>query len=69
MLLAGRGIQGAGGQGLVMMTEIIISDLVPLAHRANYMGIVLGISGIAIMAGPVIGGAIVEYTTWRWVSL
>ena len=51
----------------MMMTEIIISDLVPVAQRANYMGIILGMSGVAIMAGPVIGGAIVEYTTWRWV--
>lgn len=37
MLIAGRAIQGMGSGGINMIVDIIVSDLVPLRERGNYM--------------------------------
>lgn len=67
MLIAGRCIQGVGGAGIGVLSEIIVCDLVPLSERGMYMGIIFGMMTIATALGPVIAGIIVEYSNWRWV--
>ncbi|KAI1148949.1 major facilitator superfamily domain-containing protein [Nemania diffusa] len=67
MLIAGRTIQGIGSGGIIMVIDIIVSDLVPLRQRGNYMAVVLAIYGVGTTLGPFIGGEIVETTSWRWV--
>ncbi|KAK8038623.1 Efflux pump FUS6 [Apiospora rasikravindrae] len=47
--------------------DIIVSDLVPLRLRGNYIGVILSIYGVGTTLGPFIGGSIVANTTWRWV--
>ncbi|KAI1394964.1 major facilitator superfamily domain-containing protein [Hypoxylon fuscum] len=67
MLIAGRAVQGIGSGGILLMNNVIVSDLVPLRERGKYTAIVLAIFGIGTSLGPFIGGAIVDATTWRWV--
>ncbi|PNY25478.1 Major Facilitator Superfamily protein [Tolypocladium capitatum] len=67
MLIAGRVVQGLGGGGINVMTEIIVADLVPLRERQKMMGIIFTAFAVGTFIGPVVGGAIVERTTWRWV--
>ncbi|KAH8895394.1 MFS general substrate transporter [Thozetella sp. PMI_491] len=67
MLIAGRAIQGIGSGGLNMAGEVIISDMVPLRYRGNYVSILLIVSTVGYSIGPFVGGAIVEHTTWRWI--
>ncbi|KAL8690846.1 MAG: hypothetical protein Q9218_003795 [Villophora microphyllina] len=67
MLIAGRIIQGIGGGGLSVMTPLIISDLVSVRDRGRFSGIVFAVLGLGTAIGPVIGGVIVQNTTWRWV--
>lgn len=66
-LIAGRAIQGMGSGGINMIVDIIVSDLVPLRERGNYMALVLTVYFIGTSLGPFVGGAIVDTTTWRWV--
>ena len=54
-LLVGRTIQGVGGGGIVALTDIIITDLVPLRLRGNYVGIISSQWAIGSVVGPVIG--------------
>jgi MFS family permease len=68
MLIAGRAVQGIGGGGINLLIELIVSDLVPLRQRGAYFGIVFGVFSLGTAVGPLIGGAIVDGTTWRWVS-
>lgn len=42
LLLIGRSLQGVGGGGIIAMTEIIITDLVPLRFRGQWVGIISG---------------------------
>jgi MFS family permease len=68
MIIGGRVIQGIGSGGLQMAAEIIISDMVPLRYRGNYVATLLLVGTIGYTLGPFLGGIIVERTTWRWVS-
>ncbi|OCH96143.1 iron permease [Obba rivulosa] len=67
MLIAARAIQGIGGGGIINLTEIITSDLVPLAERGIYQGI-LGLTwSFASGIGPPIGGSFAQKASWRWL--
>ena len=66
MIIAGRVIQGIGGAGVSVLTEMIICDLVPLRERGTYMAILFGMVAIGTALGPLFGGLIASYSTWRW---
>ncbi|QRV88141.1 major facilitator superfamily transporter [Ceratobasidium sp. AG-Ba] len=66
MLIAGRTLQGIGGGGIITLTDIIVADLVPLAERGPYLGIVGAVWAVAGAIGPPIGGAFAE-KNWRWL--
>lgn len=67
MLIAARIVQGIGGGGIFVMVDIIVADLVPLRERQKFMSIVMGTFALGTFVGPIIGGVIVQYTSWRWV--
>ncbi|KAI0547647.1 major facilitator superfamily domain-containing protein [Xylaria curta] len=67
MIIAGRVVQGLGSGGITLLGDIILSDLVPLRLRGNYLGAILSVFGIAVTLGPFLGGSIVATTTWRWI--
>ena len=67
MLIAGRAVQGIGSGGINMIVDVVVSDLVPLRERGNYIAIILTVYSVGTSLGPFVGGAIVEYSDWRWV--
>lgn len=67
LMLVGRCIQGIGGGGVHVLSGVIMTDLVPLRFRPKWFGVVLGAWALGTCIGPLIGGAVVEHTTWRWV--
>ena len=64
LLLAGRTVQGIGGGGIIVLTQLIICDLIPLRLRGQYFGIISGMYAIGSVSGPLIGGAFSEKVTW-----
>ncbi|KAH8178515.1 major facilitator superfamily protein [Sarocladium implicatum] len=67
MLIAGRAVQGIGGGGINLMIELVVSDLVPLRERGNYMALLFAFFALGTALGPFVGGIIVEKSSWRWV--
>lgn len=67
VLLAGRCVQGVGGGGIIALTYVIISDMVPLRERGKWQAIINLQWAIGTVAGPVVGGAFAEKTSWRWI--
>ncbi|KIW06855.1 uncharacterized protein PV09_02531 [Verruconis gallopava] len=66
-LIGGRCVQGIGGGGLIILGLVIFTDIVPLRFRSKYYGIIQGAWAIGTCIGPLVGGAFVEHTTWRWI--
>ena len=67
LLLVGRCVQGVGGGGLVALTYVVITDMVTLRERGKYMSVISLQWAIGSVIGPVIGGALAEKVTWRWI--
>lgn len=55
MLLIGRCIQGVGGGGIIVLTEIITTDLIPLRVRGNYQSFIGMMWALGSVSGPLIG--------------
>ncbi|KAM0795934.1 major facilitator superfamily domain-containing protein [Usnea florida] len=66
-LLIGRSIQGVGGGGIISLTEILITDLVPLRERGKWFGFQSLTWALGSVTGPLIGGAFAQKVTWRWI--
>ncbi|KAJ1926627.1 hypothetical protein IWQ60_003635 [Tieghemiomyces parasiticus] len=66
-LIIARGLAGIGGAGIVSLSMIIVSDIVPLNKRAPFLAGFGGIFAISSVAGPLMGGAFTEHVSWRWV--
>ncbi|KAL4733133.1 MFS general substrate transporter [Aspergillus similis] len=66
MLIAGRGVQGLAGGGIISLVNIIIADLFSMRHRSLYISATALVWVLAGTAGPVIGGALAQYASWRW---
>lgn len=66
-LLVGRSIQGVGGGGIIVLSLVIFTDIVPLRQRPKWYGTVQGAWAMGNCFGPILGGIISQDTTWRWV--
>ncbi len=65
-LIAFRVIQGLGSAALFPVGMTITADLLSLEQRAKLIGIFSGMWGIASLFGPLVGGYLTTYVTWRW---
>ncbi|KAF4769465.1 hypothetical protein HAV15_008777 [Penicillium sp. str.  len=66
-MLIGRSIQGVGGGGIISLSEVIITDLVPLRWRGQYFGILSAMWSVGSVTGPILGGGFSENVSWRWI--
>ncbi|MGW2366040.1 MDR family MFS transporter [Streptomyces sp. NPDC001667] len=65
-LIGFRAVQGLGAGGLMVGVMAIIGDLIPPRERGKYQGMMAGVMAVAMIGGPLVGGAITDHMGWRW---
>jgi len=66
-LIAARAVQGIGGAIVTPLTLTILSGAFPAEKRGVALGAWSGIAGLAVAAGPLVGGAVVDGIAWQWI--
>jgi EmrB/QacA subfamily drug resistance transporter len=66
-LIAARAAQGAAAALVMPLGMALLSTAFPRQERARALGIFSGVVGIAVLAGPAVGGAITEGLGWQWI--
>jgi EmrB/QacA subfamily drug resistance transporter len=66
-LIAARAVQGAGAALVMPLAMALLSAAFPLEERAKALGIFGAVTGLALIAGPVAGGAIAGGFAWQWI--
>jgi DHA2 family methylenomycin A resistance protein-like MFS transporter len=70
MLIVGRALLGLAAAGLVPASLALLAGLYPdKAHRAKAVGVWAALSALGLVAGPVLGGALVALGGWKLVFL
>jgi EmrB/QacA subfamily drug resistance transporter len=67
LLVAARALQGVAGALLVPSSLAIITATFPGEERGAAIGSWTAWTGVAMVVGPLGGGLLVEYVSWRWV--
>ena len=66
-LIAARTVQGAGAALMLPLALAALSAAFPPHRRAWALGIFSSVTGIAVLAGPVVGGAVTQGLAWPWI--
>jgi EmrB/QacA subfamily drug resistance transporter len=69
LLTLARLLQGAGGGGLMTLSQALIAESVPPRERGKYQGYLSGMYASAATFGPVAGGYLTEHFGWHSVFL
>ncbi|KAH8885839.1 MFS general substrate transporter [Thozetella sp. PMI_491] len=66
-LIACRALQGVGGSGLFSIAMVIFPEVTPIRMTqfvGGLCGLVIAVAGVL---GPVLGGVLTRFVSWRWV--
>jgi EmrB/QacA subfamily drug resistance transporter len=67
VLVGARAIQGAGAALVAPLSLTLLSSAFPPERRGWALGIFAGLTGLAVLAGPVLGGAVTQGLAWQWI--
>jgi EmrB/QacA subfamily drug resistance transporter len=66
-LIAARAVQGLGGAIVLPLSLTILTTAFPAQRRGTIVGIYGGLAGLAVAAGPLVGGAVTQGIGWHWI--
>jgi len=67
VLIACRAVQGVGGAIILPIGLTIVTSAFPPSRRGTAIGVLEGVTGLAVIAGPVVGGAVAHWLPWQWI--
>ena len=66
-LIVARAVQGAGAALVMPLALALVGAAFPPERRGSAMGVLQGLTGLAVAGGPVIGGAVADGLAWQWI--
>ncbi|GIF24736.1 EmrB/QacA subfamily drug resistance transporter [Actinoplanes tereljensis] len=68
VLIVSRVAQGVGAGGMSALAMIVMAAMIPPRELGRYSGMFGAVFGVATIAGPLIGGVLVDtdWLGWRW---
>jgi len=66
-LIVARTVQGLGAAVVLPLSLTILTTAFPAQRRGLLMGVYGGLAGLAVAAGPLVGGAVTESLDWHWI--
>jgi len=66
-LIGFRLMKGASAGVITPVASAILYSAFPLAERARASTVIVGVVVIAPAIGPIVGGGLVEFLSWRWI--
>ncbi|PVU88499.1 hypothetical protein BB561_005818 [Smittium simulii] len=66
LLIFSRALTGIGAAGIVVMVQIVVSEMVPIRERGKYTGFIGLAFGMASVVGPLLGGVFTDNVGYRW---
>ncbi|MFI0980708.1 MDR family MFS transporter [Streptomyces sp. NPDC021093] len=68
LLIFSRVVQGIGAGGLTALAQVVMAAIIPPRQLGKYAGIFGAVFAVGTVAGPLIGGVLVDtsWLGWRW---
>jgi EmrB/QacA subfamily drug resistance transporter len=66
-IIAGRAVQGLGAAFMQPASAALVTGAFALRERGKAMAVYAGVATAFLALGPLLGGAVTEYASWRWV--
>lgn len=66
-LIISRALQGLGAGAIFTVTFTIIGDIFTFTERTKVQGWLSTVWGIASLAGPFLGGFLIDHFSWHWI--
>jgi EmrB/QacA subfamily drug resistance transporter len=69
LLITARAVQGLGAAAMAPQTIAFITSMFPPERRGAPMGMWGAVAGVATIAGPLLGGVLVDNFGWQWIFM
>ncbi|UYQ66238.1 DHA2 family efflux MFS transporter permease subunit [Streptomyces peucetius] len=66
-LIAARALQGIGAAASAPVAQTILTSEFSPEERPKALGVYWGMTGLATLGGPIVGGIVVETAAWQWI--
>lgn len=67
VLVAARVVQGVAAAAVMPLALTLVAAAFPAEKRGTALGLLGGLTGLAVAAGPLVGGAVVDGIDWHWI--
>jgi EmrB/QacA subfamily drug resistance transporter len=67
LLIAARALQGAGAAVVTPLTLTLLAEAFPPERRGVAIGVWSAVSGVAVAIGPLVGGAVIQLSSWHYI--
>lgn len=67
MLIVARALQGVSAALIFPSQTALVAQIFPLKHRGKATGMIVSISSLFMILGPLVGGYLTQIASWHWI--